>query len=89
MERQELALKLLEMQFKLDTFWESLISVGLNPDESLLSEIDPLTIVGELYGLTLEEDDDAFRSEWSTFSERPNVAQAMLARLEKRIGQEV
>lgn len=89
MERQELALKLLEMQFKLDTFWESLISVGLNPGESLLSEIDPLTIVGELYGLTSEEDDDAFRSEWSTFSERPNVAQAMLARLEKRIGQEV
>lgn len=78
-----MALKLLEMQVKLDAFWESLIAVGLNPGESLLSEIDPLTIVGELYGLTSEENDDAFRSEWSTLSERPNVAQEMLARLEK------
>lgn len=85
MERQELALKLLEMQVKLDTFWQSLIDVGLNPGESLLSEVDPLTIVGELYGLTSEEADDAFRSEWCTLNERPNVAQAMLASLEKRI----
>lgn len=85
MERQELALKLLEMQVKLDTFWQSLIAVGLNPGESLLSEVDPLTIVGELYGLTSEEADDAFRSVWCTLSERSNVAQAMLASLEKRI----
>lgn len=84
MERRELALKLLKMQYKLDKFWDSLLAVGLDPSESVLSEIDPLTIVGELYGLTSDADDDAFRLGWKNLRKRPTAPQEMLKILDKR-----
>lgn len=84
MELRKLALELLKMQHKLDKFWDSLLAVGLDPSESPLSGIDPLTIVGKLYGLTSDDDDDMFRSGWKYLREQPNAPQAMLHILDKR-----
>jgi hypothetical protein len=84
MEQRKLALKLLKMQHKLDKFWDSLLAVGLDPSESALSEVDPLTIVGELYWLTSDEDDDTFRLEWKNLRKRPTAPEEMLNILDKR-----
>lgn len=84
MKQRELALKLLKMQYKLDKFWDSLLDVGLDPSESILSEIDPLTIVGELYGLTSDADDDAFRLGWKNLRKRPTAPQEMLKIIDKQ-----
>lgn len=85
MERKELALKLLNMQSKLDKFWYSLQSVGLDPAESPLSEVDVLTVVLELYGITNDDDEHEFRLKWSQTSNRLNASKTMVATLEKHV----
>ena len=84
MEQRKLALDLLKMQHKLDKFWNSLLNIGLEPGESILSEVDLITIIVDLYGITDEVEEDAIRFKWSRIRKRLNAPQQMMKILDKR-----
>ena len=59
-----------------------MLVIGLEPGESILSYVDLLTIIVELYGITDEE--DAISLKWSRIRKRLDAPQEMIKFLYKR-----
>jgi hypothetical protein len=78
LEAKEIARRLLEIDRKLDTFEDRLLEIGINIDSSVLSEIDMLSLVMDLFGITSEEDREAFVCEYMSMDGTPELVEQFI-----------